>query len=185
MPNLKYSFSDDVFSEFRSQQIIVKPISERWERDKYFSLRKEVFGLEQKIFENSDIDSADFRSTGIIALSSNFAMPDEVIGAVRIYLDDSDEGGKTWFGGRLCVASNYRRNRTFSLGTALINEAVSLAKDLGGERFLANIQPQNELFFQRLHWRSIRKVQIHGITHIHMEADLDRYPFMHRGGMTS
>ena len=46
---------------------------------------------------------------------------------------------------------------------------------LGCDRFRATVQIQNVRFFQRLHWSSIDELEIKGIGHHLMEADLSYY----------
>lgn len=178
MPSQHYYFSDDRFQSFCSHHFQLKTVTEAWERRQYFALRKKVFSEEQKIFTGSEKDSADFRSIAIIALSNCFAVADDVVGAVRIYRDDNDEP-HTWFGGRLCVAQSYRSSGK-ALGMALINEAVCRAKDSGARRFFANVQPQNQRYFQRYHWQPLAEVRINGMAHIRMQADLTQYPLIPR-----
>lgn len=182
MAELNYCLSDDTFSPFRSSHIQIKSVSEDWERKQYYALRKQVFGEEQKLFSSNERDSADFHAIAIIALCNNCAVADNVVGAVRIFQDkdsvqreyEESPETTTWFGGRLCVAQPYRRFH--SLGMSLINAAVCRAKALGCERFLANIQPQNEAYFARLHWSRIGEISIQGQPHVRMQVDLDRYP---------
>jgi putative N-acetyltransferase (TIGR04045 family) len=63
-----------------------------------------------------------------------------------------------------------------ALGAALIRLAVSSAHARGCRRFLAHVQSQNALLFQRLHWRTLEIIELHGRPHHRMEADLDSYP---------
>ena len=58
----------------------------------------------------------------------------------------------------------------------LIRLAVSSAHARGCTKFLAHVQSQNALLFQRLHWRTIAEVEFHGRPHHFMQADLDHYP---------
>jgi putative N-acetyltransferase (TIGR04045 family) len=76
------------------------------------------------------------------------------------------------------VARAYRGHQ--SIGKALINEAVSRAIDLGCTRFLANVQPQNEAYFQSVHWQTLGTLEVAGRPHVRMQADLSAYPFMPR-----
>ncbi|HNG61541.1 MAG TPA: GNAT family N-acetyltransferase, partial [Cellvibrionaceae bacterium] len=98
-------------------------------------------------------------------------------GAVRIYPVE-DDFDALWFGGRLCVARAYRGHQ--AIGKSLINEAVSRAIDLGCTRFLANVQPQNEAYFQSVHWQTLGAIEVAGRPHVRMQADLSAYPFMPR-----
>ncbi len=177
MPKYQYALVDDLFSDFRSQHIRVKVAKSIWEKKCYFELRKATFSKEQKILSENEKDELDFRAIPIVALASSWSIGDEVAGAVRIYQQKGKEEN-TWYGGRLCVARKYRGYQ--NIGKALINEAVSRAKDLGCERFLATVQPQNEKYFQSVYWNSIGVVEVAGRGHVHMEADLNLYPFMTR-----
>ncbi|WVM89249.1 MSMEG_0567/Sll0786 family nitrogen starvation N-acetyltransferase [Halopseudomonas pachastrellae] len=78
------------------------------------------FSEEQQLL-HQDKDEHDFQAIPIVALACQCGMPNAVVGAVRIY--QSQPG--LWYGGRLCVAADYRRHSM--IGTALINEAVSRA----------------------------------------------------------
>ena len=179
MAKLQYAFDEQTFKDFRSQDIHVKVATTAWEKQRYFELRKSVFAQEQKILPDNEKDDQDFRAIAIVAMASSWSVYDDVVGAVRIYQVE-DPQHTLWFGGRLCVTRAYRGHQ--AIGKALINEAVSRAKDLGCTRFLANVQPQNESYFKALHWQTLRPIEIAGRPHVHMQADLTRYPFMTRHG---
>ena len=176
MRKSSYAFVDDTFDAFRSHDIAVKVASTAWEKKSYYELRRQVFSREQKILPDNEKDSQDFVAIPIIAVASSWGVNDSVVGAVRIYTTGDD----VWFGGRLCVARAYRGFR--EIGKSLINEAVSRAIDLGCKQFLANVQIQNEHYFQRLHWKSVEYMQVEQRPHVRMEALLEHYPFMHRYG---
>jgi len=177
MAKLHYAFDDQTFSDFRSQHIQVKVADSSWEKQRYFALRKSVFAQEQKILPDNEQDGQDFRAIAIVAMASNWGVTDDVVGAVRIYQVEDDQHN-LWFGGRLCVARAYRGHQ--SIGKALINEAVARAKDLGCTRFLANVQPQNESYFQSVHWQTLGTIEVAGRPHVRMQAELEHYPFMPR-----
>lgn len=177
MARLQYAFDDQQFSDFRSQHIQVKVAESSWEKQRYFALRKSVFAQEQQILQDDEQDGQDFRAIAIVALATNCAIADDVVGAVRIYQVD-DAHDNLWFGGRLCVARAYRGHQ--SIGKALINEAVSRAKDFGCTRFLANVQPQNETYFRSVHWQTVGGIEVAGRPHVRMQAELEHYPFMGR-----
>ena len=104
-------------------------------------------------------------------------LADEVVGTVRIHRADPDpssEDHSTWWGSRLAVDRRYRR--VGALGAALIRLAVSTANGLGCTRFLAHVQAQNEPLFNRLSWTSLSRLELRGLPHVFMEADLDAYP---------
>ena len=79
-----------------------------------------------------------------------------------------------WYGSRLAVDRRYRR--AGALGAALIRLAVSSAHARGCRTFLAHVQSQNALLFQRLHWQVLDEVELHGRPHMRMQADLAFYP---------
>lgn len=178
MPRYQYALVEDSFPSYKSQHLRVKVAHTPWEKTGYFELRKNTFSLEQKILPDNEKDAQDFRAIPIIALAENWGVDDQVVGAVRIYEDLDSDGNKVWFGGRLCVSRDYRGHR--SIGKALINEAVSRAIDLGCTRFLANVQPQNEKYFQSVHWHTLGQITVAGKPHVHMQAHLPSYPFMPR-----
>jgi len=176
MARAKFAVVNDVFPSFRSQHIQVKVATSSWEKQEYFQLRNKTFAQEQKILVRNEKDSKDFQAIPIIALASNWCIGEEIAGAVRIY--QVPDKYNTWYGGRLCVARAYRGYQ--NIGKALINEAVSRAKDLGCKTFLATVQPQNEKYFKSVHWKTLETVEVAGKPHVHMEADLTMYPFMPR-----
>jgi len=174
MPKASFAFVNDTFDAFRSHDITVKVAMTPWERKSYYALRQEVFSREQKILPDDEKDTQDFRAIPIVAVASSWGVNDSVVGAVRIFTTGND----VWFGGRLCVARAYRGFR--EIGKSLINEAVSRAIDLGCKQFLANVQLQNEHYFQRLYWKSVDYIEVEHRPHVRMEALLEHYPFMHR-----
>ncbi|RVU86420.1 GNAT family N-acetyltransferase [Leucothrix sargassi] len=180
MATSNYAFANDSFKSFLSNDICVRPVNTDWERKGYYALRKQTFAKEQKILANNEErDSKDFQAIAIVALASNWHVDDEVIGAVRIYLESaSNDEEQIWYGGRLCVSRPYRGRQ--SIGKALINEAVSRAIDLGCTQFYATVQPQNESYFHTVHWKTVGEVEVAGRPHVYMQADLSAYPFMPR-----
>jgi putative N-acetyltransferase (TIGR04045 family) len=141
----------------------------------YWSLRSAIFCQEQHLFEASDRDENDRQAYPIAALDHASVSPDVsdigdgVVGVVRIL----EQQPRIWYGGRLGVHGDYRRLN--QIGKGLIWKAVTTAHGWGCDRFLATVQIQNVRFFQRLHWTSIEPLEIRGIAHHLMEADLDYY----------
>ena len=178
MAELHYAIDEETLDPYRSPQIQVQPAQTSWQKQRYFALRRAVFAREQKILSEQEQDGQDFRAIAIVALASSCGMSDDVVGAVRIYQVDTDDGEQLWYGGRLCVALPYRGYQT--IGKGLINEAVSRARDLGCTRFLANVQPQNERYFQSLHWQSLDAIEVAGRPHVRMQVDLSAYPILPR-----
>ena len=158
------------FKPFVSSEFQIKHATEAWEREGAQALRRAVFCDEQGLFEGDDRDAIDEIATPIVALSSFTIVAESVVGTVRIH----EEAAGVWRGSRLAVAPNYRK--IGAIGTALIQLAVSSAHVRGCVQFLAHVQSQNVLLFQRLHWRSLAQVDLHGRPHHLMEADLAFYP---------
>jgi putative N-acetyltransferase (TIGR04045 family) len=131
--------------------------AERWHSLGSEGLRRQVFVAEQGVFVEDDRDEHDRHALPIVALSVVLGMHDRVIGTVRIYEDE----GRTWYGGRLAVASEYRR---FSrVGERLTIAAVSTAKLHGAARFLATVQQPNVVFFERQHFGVVTPgLSLHG-----------------------
>ena len=133
----------------------------------YFNLRQRIFCEEQGLFQDCDRDSIDSISYPIVAIART---PDQVVGVVRIY----EEASRLWYGGRLGVHPDFRR--VGRIGKGLIQKAVTTANTWGCDRFLATVQLQNVRFFTRLHWHSLKEIEILGHPHHLMEADLEHYP---------
>lgn len=150
----------------------------------YFRLRWRIFVEEQRLFGESDIDAIDAIAYPIIAtFSQNTSLNHSaflelvqeptsptVLGVVRIYEPEP----RLWYGGRLGTHPEYRRG--MQIGKSLINKAVTTAQAWGCDRFLATVQQQNVRFFQRLHWHPLQALDIQGLPHQLMEADLNYYP---------
>ena len=152
----------------------------------YWSLRRSIFCEEQHVFEQSDRDELDRIACPIAALhhgcdpeleqerrEENGLKEDgpeaQVVGVVRIVETEP----RLWYGGRLGGHSDFRRHN--QIGKGLIWKAVTTANGWGCDRFMATVQIQNVRFFRRLHWTSIDELEIRGIRHHLMEADLDYY----------
>ena len=133
----------------------------------YFNLRQRIFCEEQGLFQDCARDSIDSISYPIVAIART---PDQVVGVVRIY----EEASRLWYGGRLGVHPDFRR--VGRIGKGLIQKAVTTANTWGCDRFLATVQLQNVRFFTRLHWHSLKEIEILGHPHHLMEADLEHYP---------
>ena len=133
------------------------------EVEAHFTIRRKVFVNEQGLFKESDRDEFDENAVPIICEVEN-----KIVGTVRVYPVDD----RTWVGGRLAVLPE---GRVYMAGPALVKEAVKTVKQKGCLEFLAYIQPQNVRFFKKLGWKPLGKaVDINGITHQIMEADLER-----------
>ena len=133
----------------------------------YHALRRKIFVEEQALFQYDDVDTLDENAYPIIAVTPDAPA---VLGIVRIY----EAEPRLWYGGRLGTHPDYRRG--WHIGKGLIHKAVTTANAWGCDRFLATVQIQNVRFFQRLHWDSLEEIEIRGIAHHLMQADLDYYP---------
>lgn len=160
----------DAFAPFAACHFRLKFATEAWEREGAAALRRRVFCDEQGVFEGDDRDAIDEGAIHLVALSTMAVLADEVVGTVRIH---QPEPG-IWWGSRLAVDRHYRR--VGALGAALIRLAVSSANAMGCVRFYAHVQPQNELMFRRLNWQRVSEIELHGLPHVLMQADLAAYP---------
>jgi putative N-acetyltransferase (TIGR04045 family) len=160
------------FKPFIAPEFQMKFATEPWQKAAAAALRRKVFCLEQRVFAGDDRDAIDDTAIPLVALSMLGVVEDDVVGTVRIHRDDSEP--EVWWGSRLAVAKDYRR--LSAVGAGLIRLAVSSAHAFGCRRFLANVQSQNALLFQHMHWRSLGEFELHGRPHHRMEADLDHYP---------
>ena len=158
------------FKPFVASEFQIKFATSSWERQGAASLRRAVFCGEQGLFGGDDRDEIDEIAIPIVAVSLLGVAADEVVGTVRIH---QPEPG-IWWGSRLAVAADYRR--VGALGAALIRLAVSSAHARGCRTFLAYVQHQNVPLFRRLNWTSLEEVELHGLRHHRMRADLAAYP---------
>lgn len=141
--------------------ITIRPANSDDEITKVFEIRKEVFVLEQKIFDDTDRDTDDLRSVYLIAVRDG-----EIIGVVRVFPTNEHE----WIGGRLAVKKEFRGSRA---GYLLVKGAMRLVKEKKCSKFTAMIQEENINFFKRIGWRPFGEIfMYHGKRHIRMEADL-------------
>jgi len=144
--------------------------TESWELAAYRQLRRDIFCVEQGLFPDNDADEIDRTAFPIVALSCVAAEPHQVVGVVRIH----EAEPRLWWGSRLGVHRDFRR--IGRLGAELIRLAVCTAAARGCDSFLAHVQAQNVPIFRRLHWHSLREVELHGRPHQLMQADLAHYP---------
>ncbi|MGB8168351.1 MAG: MSMEG_0567/Sll0786 family nitrogen starvation N-acetyltransferase [Chthoniobacteraceae bacterium] len=178
----------DTYHHFTPSDYVFKIARAPEELDGYWALRRAIFCEEQKIFAGSDRDEVDAHSIPIVCETLLAGMEDSVAGVVRI--DEREPG--VWYGSRLGVAQDFRSVKKISpgvamrnhqpvyrglgaLGAGLIYKAVSTAHALGCREFLATVQHQNARFFQRLHWEPLGELELHGMTHVRMRADLGYY----------
>lgn len=152
------------YEQEAKKELICRPVRSSAELATTLQIRKEVFVGEQRLFETSDSDENDPKSTHIIAEYDH-----EIIGAVRVFPEK--DSCNHWVGGRLAVR---RESRDHQAGALLVQAAMRYVKKLGCTRFTAHIQEQNVRFFSLLGWKAVGSIQIyHGKPHQFMEADLD------------
>jgi putative N-acetyltransferase (TIGR04045 family) len=135
------------------------------ERAWHFDLRRQVFVVEQGIFDLDDRDSQDDDKRTLHVLGF---VDGRAGGAVRLYPLDS--AGELWKGDRLAVLPEHR---ACHLGAALVRFAVATAGELGGRRMIAHIQLPNVRVFEHLGWSCRGATSpFHGIEHQRMEIGL-------------
>ncbi len=178
----------DAFHHFTPTDFVFKIARTREELDGYWKVRRDIFCEEQGIFQHSDRDKVDEHGIPIVCETLIAGMEDSVVGVVRI--DEREPG--VWYGSRLGVAADFRSVKKISpgvamrnhqpvyrglgaLGAGLIYKAVSTAHALGCKEFLATVQHQNAKFFQRLHWEPLGELELFGLKHVKMRADLGYY----------
>jgi putative N-acetyltransferase (TIGR04045 family) len=156
----------------------IKHVTHRWERDSCAELRRAVFCVEQGLFDGSDADAIDAVAIPIAAIACVAAMPERIVGTVRIHETTHD----VWYGSRLALHPDFRG--IASLGKELIRHAVCTAHARGCQRFLAHVQQQNIPVFKHLHWTLLETISMHGRPHGLMQADLTFYPPRHENEIT-
>lgn len=159
---------------FVSGEYRIKHVSEAWEQAACAALRRDVFCAEQRVFEHDDADGIDQHAFAIAAVACVAGIPEQVVGTVRIHQPNAVNEPGLWQGSRLAVHADYRGAAW--LGSQLIIHAVSTAHARGCTRFLAQVQVQNVALFERLHWQSLRAIEVQNRPHVLMQADLDQYP---------
>lgn len=176
------------FLNFQPQDFVFKIAKTPADIAGFHQLRRRIFCDEQGVFQEDDRDLIDEKMIPIICKPIVAGMEDGIIGVVRI--DERTPG--VWYGSRLGVSPEYRRVRKMSpavsvrnhqpchaglgaIGASLIYKAVSTANAIGCQKFLATVQHQNAKFFQRLHWQPLEEIELHGIIHVKMQADLKHY----------
>lgn len=148
----------------------IKLARDAWELRGYSALRRAVFCKEQGLFDDCDEDAHDASAIPIVAVSYAAVMEDDVVGGVRIY----QQSPGVWIGSRLAVDRNWRG--VAGLASTLIRSAVCTAGGFGCHTFLANVQRANVPLFRRLRWKSLGEIELCGMPHQRMQADLAFYP---------
>lgn len=155
---------------FLSPDFIIRAAAQPWEIEGVRALRHQVFVKEQAIFDADDRDDIDAVALPLAAISTFASEADQVVGTVRIH----EASPRIWRGSRLAVAHSHRR--VGRLGAELIRLAVSTANGRGCDQFFAQVQIRNVTLFKRLHWTPLREIDVHGVPHMEMQADLAFYP---------
>jgi predicted GNAT family N-acyltransferase len=178
----------DPFNRFTPQDFVFKIARTQEEMEGFWALRRAIFCEEQQVFHGSDRDEIDTFAIPIVCETLIAGMEDSVVGVVRI----DERASNVWYGSRLGVAADFRSVKKISpgvahrnhqpiyrglgaLGAGLIYKAVSTAHALGCREFLATVQYQNAKFFQRLHWEPLGELELFGLRHVKMRADLEYY----------
>lgn len=120
-----------------------RPVRTPDERAEHARIRREVFVVEQGLFEAHDADEHDDDPATVHVLG---LVGGEPAGTVRLY--PLEEPG-LWKGDRLAVRRAYRRS---GIGAPLVRFAVAFAGAHGGARMVASVQAVNCRFFVRLGW---------------------------------
>jgi len=154
---------------YRPSAFVVGEALERWQLAAYWRLRTRVFVEELRLFHGDDIDEHDACAIPIVVSSVIAGIPEDVVGAVRIYRT----APLTWYGGRLAVDPPHRRNGR--IGAALIGAAVGMACRLGCSTFLATVHAQNARYFERRRFTRLQEVSVCGAPHVLMQADLTAF----------
>ena len=118
-------------------------VADETERALHMAIRRAVFVDEQGLFDVSDTDEYDQDPTTLHVLGF---WAGAAAGAVRLY--PLTRPG-WWKGDRLAVLPPYRSH---GIGVPLVRFAVGTASRLGGVVMVAQIQPANVAFFERLGW---------------------------------
>ena len=150
------------FYEQPVERIICHPSRTRQELTRAAEIRHQVFVDEQRLFQGTDADENDRKSTHLVA-----ELDGQIIGTVRVF-PVNDNGH--WIGGRLAIQ---RANRGSGAGELLVREAMRWVKKEGCTLFTARIQEENIPFFVRIGWRPSGALhEYRGRRHCEMEADL-------------
>jgi putative N-acetyltransferase (TIGR04045 family) len=115
----------------------------------YHLLRRAVFVDRQRLFERDDIDDVDLDPRTVVLLAR--ADDGEVLGGVRLGPVTPDVDLGWWHGGRLVA----RPGGPLGVGADLVKAACRHAAAVGVLRFEADVQIQNQRFFQRLGWQVV------------------------------
>src|ERR1700753_320007 len=87
------------FKPFLASAYQIKFATEAWEQAGAAALRRQVFCVEQGLFDGDDRDVTDAHAIPIVAISLFGVAADAVVGTVRIHQHPEDPG--VWWGSRL------------------------------------------------------------------------------------
>ena len=150
------------FYEQPFERIICHPSRTQQELTRAADIRHQVFVNEQLLFQETDADENDRKSTHLVA-----ELDGQIIGTVRVF-PVNDNG--YWIGGRLAIQREYRGS---GAGELLVREAMRLVKKKGCTTFSARIQEGNIPFFVQAGWRPTGLLhEYRGRVHQRMKADL-------------
>jgi radical SAM protein (TIGR04043 family)/putative N-acetyltransferase (TIGR04045 family) len=150
------------FYERPVERLVCHPSRTRQELTRAMAIRHQVFVEEQQLFQETDADEDDRKSTHLIA-----ELEGRIIGTVRVF--PVNENGH-WIGGRLAIQKGYRGS---GAGELLVKEAMRFVKRKGGTSFIARIQEENIPFFVQVGWRPSGVLhEFRGRIHLQMRADL-------------
>ena len=150
------------FFEHPEEGLTCHPARNRADLDRVFEIRHNIFVKEQKLFQVSDRDEDDSKSTFLVV-----KIDSRVVGTVRVF--PVNQNG-SWIGGRLAIEGPFRHS---GAGELLVREAVRYVKERECSHFTAHIQAENVPFFVRLGWKPVGPPEdFQGRPHQLMEADL-------------
>ncbi len=132
----------------------------------HHAIRRQVFVVEQHLFEGDDRDEHDEDPATLHVIGLVGGVPG---GTVRLY--PLEERG-LWKGDRLAVLPEFRRH---GLGAPLVQYAVRTAGQRGGDQMIAYIQLPNVRFFRALGWQPVGEPAPYvGVIHQQMAIPLGR-----------
>ncbi len=150
------------FYEQPVERIICHSSRTQQELNRAAEIRHQVFVNEQGLFQGTDTDENDRKSTHLVA-----ELDGQIIGTVRVF-PMNDNGH--WIGGRLAIQKECRGS---GAGELLVKEAMRFVKKKGCATFTARIQEENIPFFVQFGWRPLGGLhEYRGRIHQQMKADL-------------
>lgn len=149
-----------------SVDVVCRVVADPAEAEVHHAIRRQVFVVEQQLFEGDDWDEHDEDPATLHVIGIVGDVPG---GTVRLY--PLGEQG-LWKGDRLAVLPEFRRH---GLGAPLVRYAVRAAGQRRGHRMIAYIQLPNVRFFTALGWQPIGEPAPYvGVMHQQMVIALAR-----------